>query len=42
MSDEREEPIETVDVSEPRHEFHTSLFGTVWCDTCNSPYCDEL
>lgn len=22
------------------HEGHWSTFGTYWCDTCNSPYCD--
>lgn len=25
---------------EPAHTGHWSLFGTYWCDTCNSPYCE--
>lgn len=28
--------------SEPAHVGHWSLFGTYWCDTCNSPYCNLL
>ena len=27
---------------EPAHAGHWSTFGTYWCDTCNSPYCDLL
>lgn len=23
-----------------RHQGHYSLFGTYWCDTCDSPYCE--
>lgn len=26
----------------PPHEGHWSTFGTYWCDTCNSPYCDLI
>lgn len=22
------------------HTGHYSLFGTYWCDTCDSPYCE--
>ena len=25
---------------EPAHVGHWSTFGTYWCDTCNSPYCN--
>ena len=29
--------------SEPPHEFRWSTFGTtLWCVTCNSPYCNLL
>lgn len=29
-------------VDEPvAHVGHWSTFGTFWCDTCDSPYCDE-
>jgi len=24
----------------PPHVGHYSTFGTYWCDTCNSPYCE--
>lgn len=23
-----------------QHVGHWSIFGTYWCDTCNSPYCE--
>lgn len=26
---------------EPVHSGHMSLFGTYWCDTCDSPYCEQ-
>lgn len=25
---------------EPEHTGHMGLYGTYWCDTCNSPYCE--
>lgn len=25
---------------QPAHVGHYSTFGTYWCDTCDSPYCD--
>jgi hypothetical protein len=28
--------------AQPPHTGHFSMFGTYWCDTCNSPYCDLL
>lgn len=27
-------------VTHTGHLGHYSLFGTYWCDTCSSPYCD--
>jgi len=27
-------------VSDTGHIGHYSLFGTYWCDTCSSPYCE--
>lgn len=27
---------------EPPHVGHISTFGTHWCDTCNSPYCNLI
>jgi hypothetical protein len=30
-----------VDEDENPHTGHYSTFGTYWCDTCNSPYCDR-
>lgn len=29
------------DEDENPHTGHYSTFGTYWCDTCNSPYCDR-
>lgn len=29
-------------IDEEPHEFHWSLFGTYWCDTCDSPYCNLI
>lgn len=29
-----------IDPNEEQHTGHWSLFGTYWCDTCDSPYCE--
>lgn len=26
--------------NQPPHTGHWSTFGTYWCDTCDSPYCE--
>lgn len=28
--------------AEDPHTGHYSLFGTYWCDTCDSPYCNLI
>ena len=35
------QPYQYSEADQIAHTGHWSLFGTYWCDTCNSPYCEN-